>query len=129
VALQNTISSEPGAIIGNYPNFIELYIEPLTTEEHIAIPTCLQGVYPNPFNPSTTISFSVSEDNSPVKITIYNIKGQKVRCLVQENFPCGEYKIIWDGLNDHGTIVSSGVYFAEMRTPGYRKQVKLLLTK
>jgi len=65
--------------------------------------------YPNPFNPSTTISFYVLEQNK-VNISIYNVLGQKVKTLVNANYSKGFYNQVWNGKDDHGNIVSTGLY-------------------
>ena len=61
--------------------------------------------YPNPFNPTTTISFSIPKANK-VKIFIYNIKGQKVKQFVRNQLPSGEHSVVWDGRDDNGKSVS-----------------------
>ena len=66
------------------------------------------NVYPNPFNSSTLISYLNIEGG---EIEIYNIAGQKVKTLVDETLPAGHRTIIWDGTNDRGEALSSGVYF------------------
>jgi hypothetical protein len=77
--------------------------------------------YPNPFNSSTTIPFAVDSEEkrvqgaSQVKLTIYNILGQKVKTLVDENKPPGYYEVTWDGKNDSGKEVASGVYFYHLK--------------
>jgi hypothetical protein len=65
--------------------------------------------YPNPFNPSTTISFEVPV-RSEVKLSIYNIKGQLVRCLAKDIFSPGKHSVVWDGTDSKGISVGSGVY-------------------
>ena len=72
--------------------------------------TELIGNYPNPFNPSTNIKFSLKTD-SKVSLMIYNIRGQKVRTLVNDNLQAGHHSVVWDGRDDSGKNVSSGVYF------------------
>ena len=126
IVLATTLISEPGAILGDYPEFVVL--ESTSIEDQVIIPTQLKGCYPNPFNPSTTIVFSIGEETQ-VNIDIYNLKGQKVRHLTSESFSRGEHKLLWDGKDDQGRKVSSGIYFAEMRTPHYKKQIKMLMTK
>lgn len=71
--------------------------------------------YPNPFNPQTTISFSLRQDGK-VSISLYNIKGQKVATLVDENLPKGKHSIVWQGRDQRGTPVSSGVYLLRMQS-------------
>ena len=65
--------------------------------------------YPNPFNPTTTISFDVAEQ-SQVSIAIFNIMGQKVRTLLNTEKAPGTYQIQWNGQNDYGVRVASGMY-------------------
>jgi FlgD Ig-like domain len=68
--------------------------------------------YPNPFNPSTTISFDLSEEKSGrAELSIYNTKGQKVKELVNSKLPEGQYSYVWNGTNDAGKPVVSGVYY------------------
>jgi parallel beta-helix repeat protein len=85
--------------------------------------------YPNPFNPTTTISFSIPED-SKVRVSIYNVKGQKVKTLVNDELEKGLHKIIWDSKDNSGKSVSSGVYFYKLNVNGKDKAVrKCLLLK
>lgn len=69
--------------------------------------------YPNPFNPTTTIDFSIQND-SEVKLTIYNIKGQKIKTLVSNEFTKGSHSTIWNGNDNSETAVSSGIYFYKL---------------
>lgn len=73
-----------------------------------------RSVHPNPFNPSTNIQFAVNKDNL-VQLNVYNLRGEKVRTLVQDQLPANEYNIVWDGKSDAGQNVSSGQYFARLR--------------
>ena len=79
----------------------------------VSLVTSLHGNYPNPFNPSTNVSFSLAV-SSLVRIEIYNIKGQMVRVLVDEYFSAGVHSVTWDGLDDKGHSVGSGMYFCRM---------------
>lgn len=90
--------------------------------------TTLKGNYPNPFNPETTISFSVKE-NVPVTIEIYNIKGQLIRTLVNETKAPGNHTIVWKGDDDNGRSVSSGVFFYKMQAGKYSSTRKMILMK
>ncbi len=69
--------------------------------------------YPNPFNPSTKIYFDLSSENygELVTIQIFNLKGQKVRTLIREKLVKGDNSIVWDGLDDSGRDLPSGIYF------------------
>lgn len=73
-----------------------------------------RSVSPNPFNPATTIKFVVNR-NEPVQLNVYNIRGEKVRTLIQDSLPANEYSLVWDGTDDAGQNVASGSYFARLR--------------
>lgn len=91
--------------------------------------------YPNPFNPSTAIPFTVHGKrktvNSPIRttLTIYNILGQRVRTLVDEDKLPGEYKVIWDGKDNWGKEVSSGIYFYQLKADEYSEVKKMVLIR
>ncbi|MCL2065330.1 MAG: T9SS type A sorting domain-containing protein [Candidatus Cloacimonetes bacterium] len=97
-------------------------------EEYIPHITELQGNFPNPFNPETTIVFTL-HNPSYVSIEIYNIKGQKVHTLVNANMKPGKYSSIWNGTDDNGRNLSSGVYFYKMQTDEYTSVKRMLLMK
>ena len=84
--------------------------------------------YPNPFNPSTTISYTLQQP-SILRIDIYNIKGQKVKSLINEYKPAGEHNVTWHGTDDSGNVVGSGVYFYRMEVEGYSITKKMVLLK
>jgi flagellar hook assembly protein FlgD len=84
--------------------------------------------YPNPFNPSTTISFNISrKDAKNAKIEIFNIKGQKVKTLVNEVLPAGEHSVVWDGRDYNNKRVNSGLYFYKFKVNGKTAAVKKCL--
>ena len=85
--------------------------------------------YPNPFNPKTTINFSVTQTSSFVTLDIYNIKGQKVKHLVSDQLPTGQHSVVWDGRDDNGKSVSSGIYFYKLKTNNFEKTRKMILMK
>ena len=82
--------------------------------------------YPNPFNPSTTISFFIPEA-SRIRLSIYNIKGQKVKTLTNDCFEKGNHSVIWNGVDENGNPVSSGVYFYNLNVNGKSKAIKKCL--
>ena len=90
--------------------------------------TLLHGNYPNPFNPNTYIAFDKSKTGN-VCIEIFNIRGQKVRVLVDHVFEAGTHKIMWDGKDDFDRNVSSGVYFYRMKTEEVTNVKRMLLLK
>ncbi len=93
----------------------------------------LNGNFPNPFNPTTTICFDLAGEvgeKIPVTLDIYNLRGQKVKTLIDGPYPCGKgTKVLWDGLDDRGKSVSSGVYFYRLATPTNTFNAKALLLK
>ncbi len=84
--------------------------------------------YPNPFNPSTTISFSLPK-TAPVKLVIYNIRGQKVKSLLNESLEAGNHRVVWDGRDDTNRSVGSGVYYTRLEQNGTVKVSKMMLLK
>ncbi len=87
--------------------------------------------YPNPFNPSTIISFTVPYDltNSMTELVIYNIQGMIVKRLVREALPSGSYLTRWDGTNESGVKVSSGIYIYNLRVADKQFSGKMTLFK
>src|SRR5574341_405438 len=86
----------------------------------------LQNNYPNPFNAQTEIQYALPEP-SEVNLSVYNIMGQKVRTLVEGRQSAGVYKVIWDGRNEKGETVASGVYFYTLRAGTYIETKKMTL--
>ncbi len=84
--------------------------------------------FPNPFNPSTEIRFSVKQ-NSLVVLKIYDVLGREVRTLVNEEMNNGQYSIKWNGDNNSGEKVSSGIYLYRMEAGKYIQSKKMLLLK
>jgi len=95
----------------------------------VAPSAILKGNYPNPFNPETTISFTITNSNESTRIEVYNLKGQKVKMLVNEILPTGQHEAVWNGTDDNGKAVSSGVYFYQMKSGNYQKTKKMILLK
>lgn len=97
-----------------------------TEKESLPTQFALYPNFPNPFNPETTISFDVPEPGQ-VRITIYNHLGQKVKTLLNEMKTAGRYQLIWNGTDDVGRKVSSGVYFYQFETEKYSATRKMIL--
>jgi len=85
--------------------------------------------YPNPFNPTTYINYSVFGEAVPTNLTIYNIKGQKVKQLVNAKLSTDQYSVVWNGKDDKGSAVSSGVYFYKLRSGEFTSTKKMMLMK
>ena len=88
----------------------------------------LQQNYPNPFNPATNIKFDV-KNAGRVKIDIYNTLGQKVRTLVDDVKSAGKYSVVWNGLNDFGDRVASGIYIYKMVSGDFVQTRKMILLR
>jgi hypothetical protein len=84
--------------------------------------------YPNPFNPSTTIKYELSATNL-VELTIYNILGRRIKRLVKTSQPAGSYQIKWNGKDELGADVSSGIYYYQLRSGKYLDTKKMLLQR
>ena len=97
-------------------------------EDNAALVTELKGNYPNPFNPTTNIEFSLKKSGN-VELVIYNITGQKVKTLVSGEMEADTHRITWNGKDDRGNTVSSGTYFYRLQTSEYTKTRKMLMLK
>jgi hypothetical protein len=90
--------------------------------------------YPNPFNPSTTIKFTLPSAvdggaTLPTSLRIYNVLGEVVRTLVDEPMVPGVHHEVWDGRDDHGNRVASGIYFYRLRAGDLQHAKKMVLMK
>jgi murein DD-endopeptidase MepM/ murein hydrolase activator NlpD len=84
--------------------------------------------YPNPFNPETEISFSLPE-RTQVSLIIYNILGKKVMTLVNETRDAGTYNVRWNGKDEAGNALASGIYFCRLKTESFEKTMKMVMMK
>jgi hypothetical protein len=103
-------------------------IEVSDADEVKLLTTELLGNYPNPFNPETVIKYSVATEG-PVTIEVFNIKGQKVATLLNDVVEAGVHEVNWNGLDNAGRNVSSGVYFYRMQTETEVSTRKMVLLK
>jgi flagellar hook assembly protein FlgD len=88
----------------------------------------LEPCIPNPFNPSTTIFFSVP-GRSRVSLAVYDVSGKLVRTLVSDALPPGTHRRVWDGRDNAGGRVSSGVYVCRLKTGAQQATTKVLFLK
>jgi hypothetical protein len=99
----------------------------VAAEESIPTEFVLEQNYPNPFNPSTTLRYGLPKQ-ATVRLTIYNLLGQKVRTLVDEHHAPGHYSVQWDGMDASGSPVPSGVYIYRLHAGSFvatRKMVRV----
>ncbi|HLP18124.1 MAG TPA: DUF3160 domain-containing protein, partial [Bacteroidota bacterium] len=127
------------------PDFVNLYLADSLGNRRPSGPSLLTGVidergsgavpstiqlgqnYPNPFNGTTIITFSIPRtlSNSHVGLTIYDVQGRKVRTLLAQEMPGGNYSVRWDGKSDRGTTAASGVYFYHLLVGDSRRIGKM----
>ena len=105
-------------------------LEASSVEDEVVVilKTELYNAYPNPFNPSTTIRFGL-KDNSAVLLEVYNISGGKVKTLLNQQMLAGKHRVVWNGANEQGKRVGSGIYFYRLSTPEYNQIKKVLMLK
>jgi glucuronoarabinoxylan endo-1,4-beta-xylanase len=84
--------------------------------------------YPNPFNPTTTFRFTIPI-TADASLIVYNILGQKVRTLINKTVAAGEYHVTWDGKNEAGNTVASGIYFYQLRAKNFMAVKKCILLR
>jgi hypothetical protein len=132
IVLQANYEIGDGAFATTPYAIVVLQTEPLPTTY------ALSQNYPNPFwseatsrfagNPTTKIKFALP-NRSRVKMTIYNILGKAVRTLVQQDFDAGYHEAVWDGKDDNGAAVASGVYLCRLKADKFSAQIRLVLLK
>jgi hypothetical protein len=88
----------------------------------------IRRAYPNPFNPSTTLEFSVPE-RGPVAVRIFDLQGRQVASLVDDTMSAGVYRVRWNGQDADGRPQASGLYFAQIQSGGSRQAVRLTMLK
>jgi len=119
-----------GSSITSVPNIRIFYDRSNSHNEDVNPPKTskLLTNYPNPFNPSTNIAFELDK-TTPVTLEVYNIKGQRVKTFPSNVYTSGKHTITWNGTDDSGHPVTSGVYFYRMQTDEYIGVRKMLLLK
>ena len=84
--------------------------------------------HPNPFNPETSIRYQVPKI-ALVKIEVFNLLGQRIKTLVNEEKSPGTYQVIWSGLDDQGKSVVSGIYLYRMQTQSFNQMKRMILLR
>ena len=128
---QNYVSAEYSSG-SSLPSLVVTFINSGAVDVHSEdipqVTTKLSSVYPNPFNPSTSIAFGIST-NDRVKLSVYNLKGQCVRTLLDDFMVQGNHTVVWNGTDRTNTPVSSGVYFIRMEAQGNSFVKRAILMK
>ena len=84
--------------------------------------------YPNPFNPTTTIEYEVA-NAGPVRLAVHDVLGRHIRTLVDGRQQIGRFRVVWDGIDEHGIPVAAGLYFCRMQAGEFAGTIKLALMK
>ena len=94
------------------------------------VPTrfALEQNYPNPFNPDTRIRYQLAQATD-VRLSIFNVKGERVKILLDEHRAAGSYEVVWQGVTDSGMRAPSGIYIARLETPYFVSSKKMVLSK
>lgn len=111
-----------------YRSKLSIIQDKTTDAEAVSLPFSLTGNFPNPFNSSTMIEFRLEEGDN-VSLVIYNISGQKVRSLLSESFSPGKHSVVWDGCDDNGRKVSTGVYIGRLVSGKFEATRKMMVMK
>jgi hypothetical protein len=115
-----------------YRNGLHGFVVATSTPDRPALPAAvaLEQNYPNPFNPATTIRYALPAGrNAPTSLVVYDVRGARVRVLVSEEKAPGVHTAVWDGRNDAGVPVGSGVYFYRLSAAGRVETRKMVLLK
>ncbi len=121
------VAHDPSLLAGNDESDGLFAIEEITTggDTPPRFVNTLEQNFPNPFNGTTTISYAVA-DPCMVELTIFNPAGQLVRRLERRNREAGRYEVVWNGRDDTGRGVSSGVYFCRIAAGGFHYTRKII---
>jgi len=98
------------------------------SKQNLAESFLLKQNYPNPFNPTTTITYEIPKA-SEVNLTIYNTLGQKIRTLINRKQNAGKHEVIWDGKDEIGNEVASGIYLYQLRAGDFVQTRKMILMR
>ena len=126
---QATGEFEPSVIISGRQGYSVIKLGEQEEPENIVSRPVLHGNYPNPFNPTTTISFSVTQNSDFVTLEVYNIKGQKIKTLYKGIAEEGKHLVIWDGKDTNDKSVGSGIYFYKLKTNNKELTRKMIMIK
>ncbi len=107
----------------DHPPIVSVQDEQIVKNEFI-----LYNNYPNPFNPSTKISFNVPV-RSQLKLEIYNVRGELINTLIDEEYSPGKYEVLWNGRNMNGEKVTSGIYLYRFLADGFVQTKRMVLIK
>ncbi|MBA7592045.1 hypothetical protein ES708_34218 [subsurface metagenome] len=108
--------------------FIILEEIPVRVENIVPAEFELYENFPNPFNPTTTIQYSIPQ-NSTVTLKVYDTAGRKIKALENGYKTVGTHSVVWDGKDENGNAAASGIYFYRLQAKGSIKTGKMILLK
>ena len=116
--------------LSEYSDTLSIVLQQLDNDSDVQYPSSfkLYSNYPNPFNPTTEIRYSILEDTF-VSITIYDVQGRSVKSLVNQNQDAGIYLTNWNAKNEQGVLVPAGMYFYSIQTKNFNQTKKMVLLK
>ncbi len=117
-------NSPCGQLVGALPECVATGVGPTPRTDGAVL-----EIFPNPFNPSTTIRYGFARRNGPVTVVIYDVRGRRVRTLVNEQQAAAVRSVKWDGRDDNGVAAGSGVYFCQVKAPGVLAARRMVLLK
>lgn len=121
-----TLPAYTAWVFSNVPDSSLLPIE--NSKQNLPIRFAVSQNFPNPFNPNTTIKFDLPQQEY-IRMEIFNILGQRVRMLVGDMYPAGSYQIWWDGKNDEGILLGSGIYILYFNAGDFVQKRRMVLLK
>ncbi|MCA9728175.1 MAG: hypothetical protein KC729_10860 [Candidatus Eisenbacteria bacterium] len=131
----NELASGLEWIFGGAANIPSLCVNPCNIVDVDDLPeignsqvTRLYQNSPNPFNPRTVLRFSLAQ-SGPVELSIFDVNGRKVRTLVSDTQDAGLHEVVWDGTDDAGHPVASGVFWSQLETTGYTSNKKMVVLR
>ena len=125
---QLIISGDPNTV---YVDNVYLYGDGTSIEDGLAVlPTehALLPNYPNPFNPSTTIRYQLAAETA-VQLSVYDVRGHLVRTLVNDQQAAGRYSLQWDGRNNAGQLIGTGIFLARLEAGSFNETIKMVYMK
>ena len=131
--IRNTGSDSPGQkcwVKATYygPQVLNSGASAIKMKEQIPHTNHLMQSYPNPFNATPRIAFTLKK-TARVRLEIFNTQGKRIRTLLAGKVTAGAHEVQWDGTNEHGAIVPSGVYFFRLKAQGFSEMHKMVLVK
>ncbi|MCK4681270.1 T9SS type A sorting domain-containing protein, partial [bacterium] len=108
---------------------IEYFKDEAGIDDDLPVSLALRQNAPNPFNSGTTVRYDIPQDGLTARIEVFDVSGKRVRVLIDGPQTAGARSVSWDGRDERGLAVASGVYYCRMTAPGYEKAIKMTLLK